>query len=67
MYEVYMRQISNDRINEARKMAAAHRQAKAARATGPNQATQVDSKVTHWLAAAAQWVIRRPVFGRSAY
>jgi hypothetical protein len=67
MYQVAMQQITNDRINDARQMAAAHRQAKIARATGPNRATQIISKAAGWLAAAAQRKIQRPVFGSNAY
>jgi hypothetical protein len=67
MYEDYMRQITNDRINEARKIAAAHRQAKIAGATGPNRATQIISKATGWLATAVQLKVQRPVTDSGAY
>jgi hypothetical protein len=62
-----MQQITNDRINNARQMATAHRQAKAARATGPNRATRIAGKATGWLATAVQRKIQRPVIDSSAY
>ena len=67
MYQAAMQQITNDRINDARQKAMAHRQAKATRATGPNQATRIASKATGWLVAAAHGKIQRPVFGGGAY
>ena len=60
MYEAYMRQVSNDHINKARQIAAAHRQAKAAGATSPNRATRFATRAARWLAAAAQQKSRRP-------
>jgi len=67
MYEIYFQQIANDRINEARKIAAAHHLVKTAGATAPNRATGIATRATRWLATVAHLKIGRVVGHSNAY